>query len=341
MRVMVTGGTGFVGSHSVAALLGAGHEVRLLVRSPGRIAPALAPLGLDLSDRRIEVAIGDVTDQAAVEAALHGCDAALHGAAVYSLHPRQADEMGRTNVAGAEIVLGTAARLKLDPIVHVSSLVALMGRRGQRLSTESEPGEGGGAYMRSKAAAEVVARRMQAEGHPIVITYPGSVWGPHDPNYGETCVGVRFALQRWYTLGVSGGLGISDVRDIARLHAAVMAPRRGPRRYLGPARYTTFSEMMRILARVTGRRLPCLPMPWWTLDASMRAADVAQRYLPFRIPFNHQLAHNFGLAQPVDDGSGRQALGSEPHTIAETVRDTVRWLAQTGYISRALAGSAA
>merc|ERR1711969_22733 len=66
MRVLVTGGTGFVGSHTVAALCAAGHRVKLLVRDPARIAPALLPHGLEPP----EYAVGDITDRAAVEAAL-------------------------------------------------------------------------------------------------------------------------------------------------------------------------------------------------------------------------------------------------------------------------------
>jgi nucleoside-diphosphate-sugar epimerase len=122
MRVLVTGGTGYVGSHSVAALTGAGHEVRVLARSPERIATTLESLSGD----GIEAAVGDVTDPASVERALNGCDAVLHTASVFSMDPRRADEMRRVNVRGTENVLGTAHRLGIDPIVHVSSEVALL-----------------------------------------------------------------------------------------------------------------------------------------------------------------------------------------------------------------------
>jgi nucleoside-diphosphate-sugar epimerase len=97
VRVLVTGGTGFVGSHSVKALVDAGHEVRLLVRAPERIAPALAPLGLDGADH----VVGDVIDAAAVERALDGCDAVLHAANVYRLDSRAAREMLEVTGDGA------------------------------------------------------------------------------------------------------------------------------------------------------------------------------------------------------------------------------------------------
>ena len=68
MKVLVTGGTGFVGSHAIAALLAAGHDVRVLAREPGKVARVLAPLGTGVTD----VAAGDMTDAAAVDRALDG-----------------------------------------------------------------------------------------------------------------------------------------------------------------------------------------------------------------------------------------------------------------------------
>ena len=122
MKVLVTGGTGFIGSHSVAALLAQGHQVRLLVRSRDRVDRSLSPLGV----ADVESVLGDVTVPGSVEQAMAGCDAVLHAAAVYSLDARAAAGMREVNVRGAEIVLGTAVRAGLDPIVHVSSYVALL-----------------------------------------------------------------------------------------------------------------------------------------------------------------------------------------------------------------------
>jgi nucleoside-diphosphate-sugar epimerase len=110
MLVLVTGGTGYVGSHAVAALVRAGHRVRVLARSPKRVPTALAPFGVDA----VETTIGDVTDATAVEWALEGCDAVLHAASIFSMDARRAAEMRAVNVRGTEIVLGIAHRLGLD-----------------------------------------------------------------------------------------------------------------------------------------------------------------------------------------------------------------------------------
>jgi dihydroflavonol-4-reductase len=191
MRILVTDGTGFVGCHTVAALREAGHEVRLLVRKPERLAPALEPVGVDPD--RMDAVVGDVTDAALVREAVAGCNAVVHVAGVWSLDPRRAGEIQRVNAPGTENVLSAAAEAGLDPIVHVSSYSALLPRRSERpLDGGSPVGAPPGPYAASKAASEAVARGLQDEGAPVAITYPGMVWGPHDPHVGETS---RLALQ--------------------------------------------------------------------------------------------------------------------------------------------------
>ena len=120
MRVLVTGGTGFTGAHTTKALVDAGHEVVLLVRSAEKIDVNVRPLGVDVVDH----VVGDMTDRASVALVLEGCDAVVHTAALVGLGTKDADEVLRANPLGAN-VLGLAAERGLDPIVHVSSLSAL------------------------------------------------------------------------------------------------------------------------------------------------------------------------------------------------------------------------
>src|SRR5215207_8529410 len=104
MLVAVTGGTGYLGSHAIAALAAAGHRIRVLARSPNRVPGALEPLGVD----GVETMAGEVTDPVAVERALKGADAVVHAASVFSMDARRADEMRTVNVRGTDIVLGAA-----------------------------------------------------------------------------------------------------------------------------------------------------------------------------------------------------------------------------------------
>ncbi|HEY2427355.1 MAG TPA: SDR family NAD(P)-dependent oxidoreductase, partial [Acidimicrobiales bacterium] len=192
MRVMVTGGTGFVGAHTVKALVDAGHSVRLLVRTPAKIDEVLKPLGVNAPD----YVVGDMTDEASVEAAMEGCDGALHAAAVVALDQRRAAAVLEANPRGAEVVLGAAVRRGLDPIVHVSSVSALFAPGVEVIHADLPPTRWGSGYGRSKAKAEEVARRLQEAGAPVVITYPGAVLGPPaGAVIGESTEGVVLQLQ--------------------------------------------------------------------------------------------------------------------------------------------------
>jgi len=207
MRVLVTGGTGYVGSHAVAALVESGHEVRLLVRSPDRVVASLGPLGVSVPD----VAVGDITDAGSIDAALAGSDAVVHAASVYSLDPRDAPTIAATNVRGTETVLDAALRAGVDPIVYVSSYVGLLPSTDV-LGPGSPVGHPTPPYARSKADSEIVARRHQEEGDPIVSVIPGSIWGPHDPYCGKSCRLVSGILRTRLPFGFGVGLRIADVR---------------------------------------------------------------------------------------------------------------------------------
>ena len=337
MKVAVTGGTGFVGSHTVAELIKRGHEVKLLVRSPDRVRRALDPLGVG----EVETKAGDVTDEQAVASLLEGCDAVIHCASIYSLDPSAARVIKETNVRGTDAVLGTAQRLGLDPIVHVSSYVAFLGKPEITVHPESEPTQPKPVYAASKAESERVARRCQQSGAPVVITYPGMVWGPHDPYFGDTAIVARHMLSNYLIMMPNGRFPITDVRDVARLHAAVMEKGQGARRYFCTAHNTPVKKLYRELSAITGRSLPCLTIPGWMMLPSLVPLNALEGLLGFRTPWTYQGAYSVATAPQVDDSKTRSELGIEPKPLTDTLTDTIRWLAEVGYISKRLAGKAA
>jgi nucleoside-diphosphate-sugar epimerase len=272
-----------VGSHAIAALARARHRIRVLARSADRVHGALEPLGVD----RVETVTGDVTDPVAVERALEGTDAVLHAAAVFSMDPRKADEMRSVNVRGTDVVLGTAHRLGLDPIVFVSSELALLPPAdGQVLTPESPVKQTSWPYCRSKADSELVARRYQEQGAPVVSVMPAAVWGPHDPRFGEGVTRATNVLKHRYPIVMPGGMHIADVRDVAAVLAAVMTPGRGPRSYMVAGHYIPMPALIRTLADLTGRRIRFATFPPWFLAAFGRTADLVQRRVSTRLPWD-------------------------------------------------------
>lgn len=338
MRILVTGGTGFVGSHSVAALIDRGHEVKLLVRSAERIAPALEPHRVG----ELPFVEGDVTNADDVEAAMQECDAVLHAASVYSLDVRRADLVRRVNVSGTELVLGTAQRLGLDPVVYVSTVLALLPPDGDEVLTpDSSIKHPKGAYLGSKADAERIARRFQADGAPVVITYPSAVFGPDDPHFGESAQSARDILSGKVRLAPKGGLSIVDVRDVVAAFAEMFESNRGPRRYFLSGTNLGYDDVIDLFAELTERNIRYITLPPWALRPFVQLAGVIQRVLPFRLPVNTEGFQVIAWNPRGDDSTSEAELGFLPRPLTETFSDVIHWMVSTGHISNKQAGKLA
>ena len=118
MKVLVTGGTGFVGGNAVVKLIADGHDVRLLVRRPLRVATTLGAIGVDLE--ALDIVEGDMTDPVAVGRAAKGMDATIHAAAVVAAWDRKEAALALdANVNGTRNVVDAALDAGCDPVVHV------------------------------------------------------------------------------------------------------------------------------------------------------------------------------------------------------------------------------
>jgi nucleoside-diphosphate-sugar epimerase len=334
MKVLVTGGTGFVGSHTAAAIARAGHDVRLLVRRPDQVPASLGPLGLEVSD----LVVGDVLDERAVARAVEGCAAVVHAAAIYSLDPRRAQDMRRTNTRATELVLGRAVDRGLDPVVHVSTTVALTRYAGS--GPDLPLGDIALPYAQSKIASEKVARQLQDAGAPVVTIYPGAVYGPHDPYRGEQSETLRWILLGRFPLWPRGGLHVVDVRDTAAVIEAVLRPGAGSRRYIVPGHQLEGDVLFTTLAATTGRRLPHLVLPAAVVSPVTRLVGAVERRLPgrWRYPADREGVEIMRRNTRFDDAAARKELGIQPTPFTKTITDMVRWLVESGRVPARYAG---
>lgn len=336
MLIYVTGGTGFVGSHSIAAMVNAGCRVRMLVRDPNAVATVLGPLGVDLD--AIEVVTGDVTQEATVAHTMRGTDAVLHAAAVHSFDTRQHPESRRVNARGTEVVMSTAYRAVTGPILYVSTVAALAPSPKRVISTQSQVGRPKEESLWTRAVADLVARNYQRQGAPVVITYPPSLLGPCDPRLTDQNVRLRNRLRGLTPLWPSGGFPIGDVRDTAGLHAALVTGQvRGRNRYFGPNRYLTTRQYLDAVRKATGRRLPTAFAPARALLPFAALASTVQRVWPWHIPAAYGATYICASETRVDED---EESPTRPRPIAETVADTVRWMRATGLLSARQAGRA-
>jgi nucleoside-diphosphate-sugar epimerase len=329
-RILVTGATGLIGCHSVAALVRRGFVVRALVRDPAKLEQVLAPL--EVSAERVEAVRGDVTRASSLVDAVEGCDALVHAAGLFSHELADAQALEDVNVRGTENVLGAAARGGLDPIVHVSSFLALLPPCGERLGADDPISAPRAMYARTKAASDRVARDLQQEGAPVVIVYPASVQGPHDPTVGSGPGVFAEMLRRGRVLVTSGGLAYTDVRDLALLIALLQAPGRGPRRILASADFVDHARFHRLLSDLTGRELGIDRMPAPLLRLIGVAGDLVQRLTGRRAQLTSEAAMVLTRSVPFDDAEARALLGDALHPVEQSFRDLLVWMYHAGVL---------
>jgi nucleoside-diphosphate-sugar epimerase len=324
----VTGGTGFIGSYVAVALDRAGYEVRLLARDPGKVPRVFEPHGAVMAD----VVRGDITDRASVDAALEGCDAVVHAAAVVSVSRRGAEEVLATNAAGTRNVVGGAVDRGLDPVVYTSSVSALFSAQRPRVTPESPVASPSTPYGRSKAEAERYVQDLQASGAPVAVLYPGGVMGPLDPNVGPGLHGLITNYRSGTPIIRTGGWALVDVRDVADLVVAVMVPGQGPRRLVLGGRTQSMDELNRLLGEVAGRPVRRLPMSPRLLRGIGRVNDLLMSLLPVDFALTGEGMDYLTRWEPSDDSAAMAVLGRDLRPTEETIRDTVRWLVREGHL---------
>lgn len=329
MKILVTGGTGFIGSHSAAALIAAGHEVRMLVRSKEKMDRVMDYHGVTISD----FAIADVTDRKACRQALSGCDGVIHSAAMVSTARRDAERVYHTNVEGTRNIVGQAVELGLSHIIHVSSVTAVYDPQAQSLDESSSSGHSDSPYGRSKIACEDYVRALQAEGEPIIITYPAGVIGPGDPALTEPLQGLVMFLNN-LAITTSSGVQFVDVRDIAELHAQLFDEPARPDRYMLGGHYYSWPVLTEKLEKLSGRSLRKMYFPKPILKTIGCLYDAINNLVDLKLSLPID-SESIGYATHWVYADNSKVLARPGFSFREgedSLRDTLQWLQQAGHI---------
>jgi len=215
-KVLVTGGTGFIGAYIIKELVDKGYHVRAIRRSnklPFFISPGIL--------NKVEWVNGDVLDVISLNEAMQDVDAVIHSAAVVSFHKKERAQMYNTNVDGTANVVNLSLENGIKKLVHISSISAL-GRTstGEKVDEEKKwlNSKLNSHYGISKNKAEMEVWRGMGEGLDAVIINPSTVLGFgnwHD----SSCAIFKNSYKGfpWYTKGVNGFVAVEDVAKIAVL----------------------------------------------------------------------------------------------------------------------------
>ena len=270
MNVLVTGATGFVGSHLTRLLIESGDSVRVLYRSQQKLH-VLEGLAFD-------AVAGDLDDIALLKRACAGCAVVFHVAAKADYwKDEDRDALWRINVEGTRNLLTAAKAAGVGRVVFTSSASTIGIRPGRAAADESDafnlPPERFW-YAYTKNAAEKVAAEFVADGLEVVTLNPTVIVGPGDLNAISGSFILETARFQWLVPISSGGLAVIDVRDVARAHLSAVTRGRSGERYILSAANLTYRQWFRLIAAACGVRAPIFATPDWLLEPTARLIEL-------------------------------------------------------------------
>jgi dihydroflavonol-4-reductase len=328
LQAFVTGGTGFLGSSVVRKLLDKGAKVKSLARASSDLS--------NLEGLDIEIVQGDLTDAASWSSALEGCDVVFHVAADYRLWVPDPERMFEINVQGTKQVLDAAIEKNVDKIVYTSTVGALAyPEEGEVSNEESEPSHEDmvGPYKQSKFEAELVARKLAADGHPIVIVLPSTPIGPGDIKPTPTGKVIVDCLNGKMPGYVNTGLNLIDVRDCAEGHLLAAEKGQSGGRYILGNRNITLKEMLEIVSKYAGIKPPRFQIPYaiaYTyalLDTFV--ADYITKKPPVAPVVGVKLASHYMY---FDASKAVNELGLPQNPLEDALHDAVDWFREKAYL---------
>lgn len=320
MNVLVTGGSGFIGQHLVAALAARGARVRVLdIRCPTQM----------VAD--VQYVEGSVLDAAAVRKAVDGVEQVYHLAGLPGMWMPDRQDFHRVNCQGTEIVLAAARAGQVQRFLHCSTESILFdypGAEGAASAPSAPPADAmPGAYTRSKALAEARAMQAAAEGFPVVIGTPTMPIGPHDSNLTPPSAMLRHFLDSRVQLYLDFIVNLVDVRDVAA--GLILAMERGKvgGRYVFGGESLRLSRILALVAAISGRKHLALPVPGRLAELSAGMLEFISDRITGRPPTGTAEGVRIALyASDLSIDKARRELGYAPRAIEPTLRETIAFL---------------
>ena len=253
MRIVVTGGGGFIGGSIVRQLAARGDHVVALVRDPGRAASLAGP--------NVELVASDLSDVAAITELLRGADALIHGAGSYKVGIPAAERpaMWEANVGTTERVLAAAKTAGTPRIAYVSTVGIFGDTHGREVDEtyRRDPNDGFlSCYDETKFRAHEVAEAAIAAGAPIVIAQPGQVYGPGDHTQIGEILGAAYRGALRYVALAEVALEMAHVDDTAAGIIAALDHGRIGEAYVVGGEPHTLESAVAVAARVGGHKPP-------------------------------------------------------------------------------------
>jgi dihydroflavonol-4-reductase len=326
VHALVTGATGFTGSHLARTLAVRGQTVRALVRDAGRAR--------DLEAEGVEIAVGDIRDRAALAAATTGVEVVYHIAAIYRQAGVKRGVFQAVNASAVRDIVEAAAHAGARRVVHCST-VGVHGDIEHPPANEDAPLRPGDQYQISKLEGERLAREAGDRlGIEVTIARPSGIYGPGDRRLLKLFRGVargRFPIlgrgEIYYHL-----THIDDLVEGFRLCGE--HPAAAGRTYiLAGGEYTTLNQLVALIAEVAGVRPPTLHLPVWPFWVAGALCEAL--LVPFGVepPIYRRRVDFYTKSRAFDITRARRELGYEPRVgLRYGIDQTLNWYRDHGWI---------
>lgn len=319
-RVLVTGGSGFIGQHLVSALVAGGRQARVFdLRPPIHLPPD------------VQYVKGSVLDPEALNEALSGVEAVYHLAGLPGMWLPHKSDFHTVNCRGTETVIAAARKRDIARFLHCSTESILFrpspsedaALEGSLPPADKMPGP----YTRSKMLAEKAAMQAAASGFPVVVACPTMPIGPFDYNLTPPTAMLRHFLGRRFQLYLDFIVNLVDVRDVAAGLILAMERGRVGHRYILGGESIPLKNILRLMEAISGRRSLLIPV-------HSRIAEMAAAMLEF-------IADHWTQLPPVATAEGvrialraaalsiekaRDELDYAPRPVEPALRDTIAYL---------------
>jgi dihydroflavonol-4-reductase len=320
VKVFLTGATGFIGGEVARQLRARGDDVVCLVRSPEK-AGRLEELGCEL-------VAGDLSSRDALRAGMEGCEAAIHGAAVYEVGIPQSQHraMYEANVIGTENVLRAALDAKLGKVVYISTVGAFGNTKGKVVD---ESYEHSGAsftsyYEETKLEAHRVAKRLIAEEQlPCVIVQPGGVYGPEDHSPLGRQMNQFLAGRMPLIAFPDLGFNMVHVDDVAAGVLLALDKGKAGEAYVLGGQITTMRELIQTLARVAGKKAPSRALPTGLMKAMTPVGPLVGKLMGQGPNLRELISSADDVTFWAKHDKAMAELGYSPRGLEQGLRDTL------------------
>jgi dihydroflavonol-4-reductase len=322
-RVLVTGGTGFIGHHLVSALAADGRKVRVLDLRPPTCAVPEA-----------EYIAGSVLDPDLVDEALRDVAEVYHLAGLPGMWIPQKSDFHAVNCHGTEVVIAAARKRGIARFLHCST-ESILFRPSPSQDAASEhrllpPDEMPGLYTRSKMLAEQLATKAAATGFPLVIGTPTMPIGPHDHNLTPPTAMLRHFLGARVQMYLDFIVNLVDVRDVAAGLILAMEHGRTGHRYILGGESISLRRILQLMATISGRRYLSIPVPGRVAETAAAMLEFISDHVTHRPPSGTAEGVRIALrSRELSIEKAQNELGYAPRPIEPALRDTIAYLLGT------------